>query len=80
PEVDIEALAQTAQMPAVQLSMDFIQAIQNAALTDPVAKLDEDTFDWLHNPPSVPPIIENLRLQLSILTYLALEHASQQAY
>ncbi|KIK92105.1 hypothetical protein PAXRUDRAFT_13423 [Paxillus rubicundulus Ve08.2h10] len=60
--------------------MSFIQALKSASTTDPVTKLSDDAFNRLHNPPSIPLVIDNPGVRHSISTYLALEHLSQAAY
>jgi hypothetical protein len=60
--------------------MDFILAIRNASLDDPIVKLSDDALEWLHNPTQGPIVIHSPGVWQSISVYLALEHASQDAY
>jgi len=80
PNIDVEALSQMAVLPKIKETMDYILALQNASLEDPIAKLDDTALERLCNPPREPVVIDSLSIQHSISLYLALEHASQEAY
>ena len=80
PIVDIAALAATAVLPSMCHTMDFIVALKNASLNDPVAHLGKDALQQLWNPPHEIDPIENLGTCFSIAAYLALENTSQDAY
>jgi len=60
--------------------MQFILAIKDARLTDPVAKLNKNVLERLHNPPCTLVAIESPGTRHSLSIYLALEHSSQSAY
>ncbi|KAG1824881.1 uncharacterized protein BJ212DRAFT_1476169 [Suillus subaureus] len=60
--------------------MEFVLAVRNASLDDPIAKLSDDALEWLRNPPHGPIVINSPGVHQSISMYLALEHASQDAY
>ncbi|KAG1736156.1 uncharacterized protein EDB91DRAFT_1022677, partial [Suillus paluster] len=60
--------------------MDYILALKNVSLEDPIAKLDDTALERLRNPPREPVVIDSLSIRHSISLYLALEHASQEAY
>ncbi|KAG1905036.1 uncharacterized protein F5891DRAFT_922501, partial [Suillus fuscotomentosus] len=60
-------------------SMEFVLALKNASLDDPLAKLSDDVLDRLRNPPQGPIIIDSPGVRQSISMYLALEHGSQEA-
>ncbi|KAJ8589580.1 hypothetical protein M405DRAFT_899515, partial [Rhizopogon salebrosus TDB-379] len=78
--INIEALAQMAVLPKIQETMEFILALKNATLEDPVARMSDEALERLRNPPQVTLEINNPGIRHSISTYLALEHASQDAY
>ncbi|KAG2347660.1 hypothetical protein BDR05DRAFT_868798, partial [Suillus weaverae] len=67
-------------LPKIKEIMDFILAIRHALLDDPIAKLSDDALERLCNPPQGPIIIDSPGVCQSIPMYLALEHASQDAY
>jgi hypothetical protein len=60
--------------------MAFIQAIRGASLDDDVTHMSPAAIERLRNPPSQRLQIADGGTRHSISTYLALEHASQQAY
>jgi hypothetical protein len=60
--------------------MEFVLALKNASLDDPLAKLSDDALDRLRNPPQGPIIIDSPGVRQSISMYLALEQGSQEAY
>jgi hypothetical protein len=60
--------------------MEFILLLKNASLDDPISKLSDDALDRLRNPPRGPIDIDQPGIRHSISMYLALEHASQDAY
>jgi hypothetical protein len=78
--INIEALAQLAVLPKIQETFEFILALKNASLEDPVAKMNDEVLERLWNPPKVPLEINNPGICHSISMYLALEHASQDVY
>ncbi|KIO04827.1 hypothetical protein M404DRAFT_142201, partial [Pisolithus tinctorius Marx 270] len=80
PAIDIEALAQSAVLSSMHKSMQFIQALANVSLEDPVSKLDEEALARLCSPPDHVVSIDSPGIRYSISTYLALENASQKAY
>ena len=53
---------------------------QDASLDDDVNKMTPEAVERLRNPPQVPIDVESRGIQQSISMYLALEHASQDAY
>ncbi|KIK19394.1 hypothetical protein PISMIDRAFT_107676, partial [Pisolithus microcarpus 441] len=61
-------------------TMDFISALADAALEDPVVKLGPLALECLHNPPQVPLLIDNPSHHHSISIYLTTEHSSQDTY
>jgi hypothetical protein len=69
-----------AVLPKIQETMEFILALKNATLEDPVAGMSDEALERLRNPPQVTLEINNPGIRHSISTYLALEHASQDAY
>ncbi|KAG1898620.1 uncharacterized protein F5891DRAFT_932255, partial [Suillus fuscotomentosus] len=60
--------------------MDFILAIRNASLNEPIVNLSDDALERLHNPPQGPIVIDSPGVCQSISMYLALEHALQDVY
>lgn len=54
--------------------------LKNATLEDCIAKLNEDALMRLHHPPNEHIRIVSPGTRQSIAMYLALEHASQDAY
>jgi hypothetical protein len=80
PDIDLDTLAQSAILPKIQEAMSFVLGLKNASLDDPVAKMSDEALDRLRNPPQTPLRIESPGIRHSISTYLALEHASQDAY
>ncbi|KAG2076100.1 hypothetical protein BDR04DRAFT_1133197 [Suillus decipiens] len=78
--INIEALAQLAVLLKIQETFEFILALKNASLEDPVAKMNDEALERLRNPPKVPLEINNPGIRHSISMYLALEHGSQDAY
>jgi hypothetical protein len=80
PNIDVEALAQMAVLPKMKEMMEYILALRNASLEDPIAKLDDAALERLRNPPREPVVIDSPSIRHSISSYLALEHASQEAY
>ncbi|KAG1884124.1 hypothetical protein F4604DRAFT_1919966 [Suillus subluteus] len=80
PNIDVEALAQMAVLPKMKETMDYILTLNNASLEDPIAKLDDTALERLRNPPQEPVVIDSPSIRHSISSYLALEHASQEAY
>ncbi|KAG0701436.1 hypothetical protein DFH29DRAFT_990075 [Suillus ampliporus] len=80
PNINIEALAEIAILPKIKDTFTFILALKNASSEDPVARMNDEALERLWNPPHVPLEINNLGIRHSISMYLALEHASQDAY
>ncbi|KIJ59683.1 hypothetical protein HYDPIDRAFT_32907 [Hydnomerulius pinastri MD-312] len=80
PNIDVEALAASAVLPKMKETMEYIMDIRNASLEDSVSRLDDDAIYRIRNPPQGPVVINKPSIRHSISTYLALEHASQQAY
>lgn len=80
PNIDVEVLAQMAILSKIKETINYILALRNVSLEDPIAKLDDATLERLCNPPREPVVIDNLSIQHSISSYLTLEHASQEAY
>jgi hypothetical protein len=80
PNIDVEALVEIAVLPKIKDAMEYILALKNATLEDPIAKLNDEALDRLRNPLRGPIIIDSPGIRHSISTYLALEHASQDAY
>ncbi|KAG1847252.1 hypothetical protein C8R48DRAFT_547524, partial [Suillus tomentosus] len=75
-EIDFERR----RKPNVDDAMEFILLLKNASLDDPISKLLYDALDRLRNPPQGPIDIDRPGIRHSISMYLALEHASQDAY
>ncbi|KAG2337362.1 hypothetical protein BDR05DRAFT_895382 [Suillus weaverae] len=69
-----------AVLPKMKETMEYILALRNASLEDPIAKLDDAALERLRNPPREPVVIDSPSIWHSISSYLALEHASQEAY
>ncbi|KIM56828.1 hypothetical protein SCLCIDRAFT_29257 [Scleroderma citrinum Foug A] len=80
PVIDIAALAETANLPLMHRTMDFILALKTASLDDPAAQLTDNARKRLRNPPGHVISIEDWGTRFSISTYLALENSSQAAY
>ncbi|KIJ58220.1 hypothetical protein HYDPIDRAFT_178099 [Hydnomerulius pinastri MD-312] len=80
PNIDVEALAASAVLPKMKETMEYVQAIRNASLEDPVSKLDDEALHRIRNPPQAPVVIDKPSIRHSISTYLALEHSSQISY
>ena len=80
PVIDIAALAETANLPSMRRTMDFILALKTALLDDPAAQLTDDARERLRNPPGHVISIEDRGTRFSISIYLALENSSQAAY
>ncbi|KAG1834015.1 hypothetical protein DFJ58DRAFT_719384 [Suillus subalutaceus] len=59
---------------------EFVLALKNASLDDPLAKLSDDAPHRLRNPPQEPIITNSPGVRQSISMYLALEHGSQEVY
>ena len=60
--------------------MSFINIVRNASLEDPLAKMSPTMLNRLRNPPTSTLQIISPGVKHSITTYLALEHASRDAY
>ncbi|KAG2348889.1 hypothetical protein BDR05DRAFT_973113 [Suillus weaverae] len=69
-----------AVLPKMKETMEYILALRNASLEDPIAKLDDTALERLRNPPREPVVIDSPSIRHSISSYLALEHTSQEAY
>ncbi|KAG1859452.1 hypothetical protein C8R48DRAFT_673988 [Suillus tomentosus] len=80
PPIPPNALAGIAKLPKIKETMEYILALKNASLEDPIAKLGDDALERLRNPPKGPITIDSPEIRHSISMYLALEHASQAAY
>lgn len=80
PNVDLEELSRVTVLPKLQQTMAFITAIRNASFEDPMAKMMNAMLTRLRNPPEAPIEINSSGVRHSISVYLALEHASQNAY
>ena len=80
PVVDVAALAETAILPSMRNTMEFILALKAASLDDPIAKLSQDALERLRDPPGHLIPIEDWGTRFSISTYLALENSSQVVY
>ncbi|KAG2745631.1 hypothetical protein P692DRAFT_20741214 [Suillus brevipes Sb2] len=80
PNIDVDAMAELAKLPKIKETMEYILALKNATLEDPMAKLGDDALERLRNPPQGPITIDSPGIRHSISMYLALEHASQEAY
>ncbi|KIK77880.1 hypothetical protein PAXRUDRAFT_51659, partial [Paxillus rubicundulus Ve08.2h10] len=80
PDIDLDELECSAMFQPMSDTLSFVQALKNASTTDPVAKLSDEALDRLRNPPTTPLVIDSHGIRLSISTYLALEHSSQESY
>lgn len=80
PHIDVEALARSAVLPKVKETMEFVLALKQASLEDQSAKMSDEALQRLRNPPRGPIDVNSPAIRHSISTYLALEHASQDAY
>ncbi|KAG1719905.1 hypothetical protein EDB19DRAFT_1860511, partial [Suillus lakei] len=80
PLINVEVLAQTAILDKIKDSFEYIMLLKNATLEDHIAKLNEDALMCLRHPPNERIRIVSPGTQQSIAMYLALEHASQDAY
>ncbi|KIJ14028.1 hypothetical protein PAXINDRAFT_79868 [Paxillus involutus ATCC 200175] len=80
PNFDIDRLAQTAVLPKLRETMEYIVSLRNASLEDAVSKLDDAALQRIRHPPQATLQIDDLDIRHSIGTYLALEHSSQDAY
>ncbi|KIK75747.1 hypothetical protein PAXRUDRAFT_18733 [Paxillus rubicundulus Ve08.2h10] len=80
PNFDIDQLAQTAILPKLRETMEYIVSLRNASLEDAVSKLDGAALQRIRNPPQETLQIDDSDIRHSIGTYLALEHSSQDAY
>lgn len=80
PNVDLEELSRVTVLPKLQQTMAFIIAIRNASFEDPMAKMTNAMLTRLRNPLEAPIEINSSGVRHSISVYLALEHASQNAY
>ncbi|KAG2340372.1 hypothetical protein BDR05DRAFT_889968 [Suillus weaverae] len=69
-----------AVLPKMKETMEYILALRNASLEDPIVKLDDAALERLRNPPREPVVIDSPSIRHSISSYLALEHALQEAY
>jgi hypothetical protein len=78
--IDLEELAQIAVLPKIKENMEYILLLKNASPQDPIAKMSDDALARLRNPPNESINITNPGTRQSIAMYLALEHASQEAY
>ncbi|KAH7887763.1 hypothetical protein F5I97DRAFT_1804750, partial [Phlebopus sp. FC_14] len=67
-------------LPEFRLTMEYILAIKHASLDNPAAKMSDDALDRLRNPPHDQLTISDPGIRHSISTYLALEHAAEEAY
>ena len=61
-------------------SLHFIQALRSASTTESFSMLRPDALLRLRDPPHTPLVVNDLGLRYSLSVYLALEHASQDAY
>ncbi|KAG1724730.1 hypothetical protein EDB19DRAFT_1915395 [Suillus lakei] len=59
PNINIDALTESAVLPKLREMFDFIVALKRASLEDPLSKLSDDTIEWLCNPPRGPIDIDN---------------------
>jgi hypothetical protein len=73
-------MTEIAKLPKIKETMEYILALKHTLLEDPMAKLGDDALERLRNPPQGPITIDSPGIQHSILMYLALKHASQEAY
>ncbi|KAF8834252.1 hypothetical protein BDN67DRAFT_1049049, partial [Paxillus ammoniavirescens] len=80
PDIDLDELERSAMFQPMSDTLSFVQALRNASTTDPVAKLSDEALNRLRNPPTTPLVIDSRGIQLSISTYLTLEHSSQASY
>ncbi|KAG2028960.1 hypothetical protein BDR03DRAFT_882217 [Suillus americanus] len=80
PDIDLEALAQSAVLPKIKEAMEFVLSLRRASLMDLLAQIYTDVLVRLHDPPRAPIDIDHPGIWHSISMYLALEHASQDAY
>jgi hypothetical protein len=80
PVINVEELVQTAILEKIKNTMEYILLLKNATPEDRIAKFSDDALARLHHPPNEPIRIANPGTRQSISMYLALEHASQEAY
>ncbi|KIK76909.1 hypothetical protein PAXRUDRAFT_17865 [Paxillus rubicundulus Ve08.2h10] len=80
PPFDLEALVQATVLSKLREAMDYVLLVKNAVLEDLIAQLDNNMLGRIRNPPQGPLQIDSPGIHHSITTYLALEHASQEAY
>ncbi|KIY62599.1 hypothetical protein CYLTODRAFT_359858 [Cylindrobasidium torrendii FP15055 ss-10] len=65
----------------LKLSQEFIDALKTATLRSTLEPLDEDTLDFIENPPTEECTVEdNPDLHLSIELYLAIDNAAEAVY
>lgn len=77
--LDLDELTRMAELPKLQRSMSFIQAIRNASLDDGIGLTDE-ALEQLHNPPKEPLCVDDWYTELALSMFIALEHSSESMY
>ena len=78
--VNIDELSGITTLPKLQQAMAFITTVRNASFQDPIAKTTDTMLTRLRDPPQAPIQIDSPGVRHSISVYLALEHASRNAY
>ena len=68
-----------AELPKLQRSMSFIQAIRNASLDDGIGLTDE-ALEQLRNPPKEPLRVDDQYTELALSMFIVLKHSSESTY
>jgi hypothetical protein len=77
PNLDIDALVESATLESIKMTLDFIRELKTASLDD--GHLASDVLERLRNPPSGPmELAPDERLSLKL--FLSIQNTSQQVY
>ena len=80
PAIDLEELSELASLRNLQLTMEFVQALEAASLDDEHSRLSEDVLERLRNPVTSCPDVSDPDFRLGLDLFLANINSSQDAY
>jgi len=80
PPFEIETLSDLARLRDLKLGMEFIQALDIAALDDEYSRLDSDSIKRLRNPPTSRPHTSDPDFRLGLDLFLTSIKFSQDTY